>query len=242
MSNMLRMILLHGWGPASRHRPQRRRRCQRLHHSSGRPCHSQHSLSPAAAQHAFSTKRTRRPKRAAATRGPAGPRNAFELLEDDVSDTERGAAADAGGSSGGVDCPQEAAGLHSADFGSMTPTVRAAAAAAPATAGAAGGCAGSGAAAAAAAAALSPSHPRSSSGCSEASRQPERQQAPSQPEPPPPAAVPPPQPQAPVPAAQLPVTVPAAMLGDDCVGNFECPLTLDVMEDPVSNASRLAHP
>lgn len=72
-----------------------------------------------AARAAFSTKRTREPKRAAAKPRPAGPKNVFELLEDGTSDVEEPAAeeaedaGDAGESSGSEDSAVDVAVLRS---------------------------------------------------------------------------------------------------------------------------------
>ena len=69
-----------------------------------------------AARAAFSTKRTREPKRAAAKPQPAGPKNVFELLEDGASDVEAEAveeAEDAGESSGSEDSAEDVAVLRS---------------------------------------------------------------------------------------------------------------------------------
>ena len=175
------------------------------------------------------------PQRAAAKPKPPGPRNMFQLLDDDVPDTERHAAEGVGASPGAQNSSGEAALQRSASCGR-----------APAASTAAPAAAAMGAAATRTPAYLPPGLPpvQTAPAAWQISQQHQQQQQQRQRQAPPPQP-PPPQPsleveplsQAPTPpqpAAPRPTSAPAVLLGDGAADNFECPLTMEVMEDPVS--------
>ena len=157
-------------------------------------------------------------QRAAAKPLPPGPGNRLQLLDDDVHDTQRHAAEGVRASAGGQHS-WEAALQRSASVGR-----------APAAAGAAPP-----AAALAAAATRPPRYlparlpPVQTT--SATPHNPQQRRAPPQlplPQPSPEVQTPPP-----LPAAPRPTSTPAVLPGDGAADNFECPLTMDVMEDPV---------
>jgi hypothetical protein len=169
---------------------------------------------------AAAANQTYKPQRGAAKPKPPGPRNMFQLLDDDVPDPEQHAAEGVGASAGAQNPTGEAALQRSAS-GGRAPAASTAAAV--------------GAAATRTPAYLPPRLPPVQA-TSATPQAPKQQQAPPQPPLPQPAleASPPPRAPAPVePAAPRPTSAPAVLLGDGAASNFECPLTMDVMEDPV---------
>jgi hypothetical protein len=173
---------------------------------------------------AAAAQQTYRPQRAATQRKPPGPSNRFQLLDNDVPDIVRHAADGTGATAGAQESTGQATLHRSASVGR-----------APAASPSASPAATVGAAATRPPTYLPPRLPPAQT-ASATPHNLEPQQAPSQPPPPRPSLEMEPPPQTPAavePAAPRPTSAPAVLLGEGAADNFECPLTMDIMEDPV---------